>query len=185
MANTATWVDEPYAALLAKHANRDLDMDFTVTGNRTDLARLRQSPICLAVEQWSYGFGVKKKGTAVTVLSASTGDWKGGLMVSWAFFDKNGRYAGPEHRPPDVIVMLTKHSVIRMFERLRTNDMVDVARLVRTFCNSSKWVDTGDGNIKVVTPEGTFYGVAGLSWEEREQTAVPCLTVKTFIANKK
>ena len=201
MENTASWVDEKYAALLSKqHRNNISNL---VTGSHINydtvcktIREIRKTPNFLyEISYNETGFGVNKKTiTGVFFLAHSPLDDSIGVYL--VYYNSKGklltyntgrglRYQGKVVSVTRTIV-LSKHAHIRLFERLRTNSKEDVVRILSELADIDPPYENGK-----ITKEGTLYleGVGRFELGLYDGAAVGhkgiCWVVKTFIAEKK
>ena len=187
--NTATWVDERYGALLAKQANRKLSHSgLEVDGSKSDIKQARAKLNVIASEPWEYGFGVKKVGTCLTTLHAvhhaSVGFNQSGLQLDWHYFDHKGRHITHTdgRRPVLIAFILTLHAVTRLFQRLRSNDINDIAAVVAKLRDAPGVGDNLE-DFTLETTDGLFHCKSVLARNQYGQP-VFVVTVKTFVGHK-
>jgi hypothetical protein len=152
--NTTTWVDEDYASLLAKQLfNKVKSAD---SGDFIRLKKIRTNICYISEEPCRLKSG--QPGTKVWALDYSK-HRDGWMFISPFFFDAAGKPAMLNFSPPDPIY-LSPHSVMRIYQRLRSNSATDFKCLVDKLAilGSPKDHSLGD-EFEVTVPGGRFYVV--------------------------
>ncbi len=123
--NTTSWVDEGYSQRLARQAVEGVrPADESAGKTLLTLASIRRSPLYLAERPGKVGFGMKR-GTRVWHVDGA--DTFAGMGIYSLDYDQHGKaMLRSMFSPPSVVI--TRHALQRLFQRLRTNSFDEVAR---------------------------------------------------------
>lgn len=124
--NTTRWVDERYGKQLAHQTVRDLSpkkydrRDWILT-----LQAARAAPHYLAEKEVKVGYGVRKKRTRIWHVDTMTSS--SGLGIFHADYKPDGS-VDPKSLTYPPVILITRHALERLYQRLRTNSFDEVAR---------------------------------------------------------
>lgn len=167
--NTATWVDQRYASLLARLSRETLEasshdvarylhakgrMAARIELLRTYAGWLTETPLKRV------GYGVSRPGTRVWMIGGATDKNVLGLSISSADFNRHGRLIRPKSKG---LALVTRHAMTRLFERLRTNALDEVIKIGLVPLTEMQLPEVlGDEATIRIPGVGRFEAVAGM-----------------------
>ena len=192
MKNTASWVDEKYGKLLAKHHINDLagkteGVDYTSRSikeaRKTDNYLFERKAI-------STGFGIKTtiiRGYFLDIINSGP---RSGAAITYMEYTENGKcilYGKKPYRHSKhfLVMRMTYHAHSRLFERLRTNSKDEV---IEVLSRMLKHIELPISNYeKDITIELPNVGRLEMTLEEEDKGYYinTWWVAKTFIAEKK
>ncbi|MGY4828347.1 hypothetical protein ACVNIS_07210 [Sphaerotilaceae bacterium SBD11-9] len=166
--NTATWVDEAYGRRLAQQMVQHLRRR-DGEGSPKRLAQMRASRLFLREQPMRIGPGMKQ-GSRVwylgpapkTIIPPADADLEflvPGLSIFTLDFDARGDLV-PRSSRALCAVQVSMHALGRAFERLRTNDMGDVRRLLLVPLSEHDAPETLAADVEFSTEAGRCPAVA-------------------------
>ena len=201
MENTATWVDEKYAALLSKQHRNNISkltagsiINYDTVCKTIQEMRKTSNYLCeIAYDE--IGFGVNKR-TVIGVFFLAHSHLDDTIGIYIAYYNSKGKlvtnntgrrlWSQAKKVTIRQIIVLSKHAHVRLFERLRTNSREDVVRILRELTD----LDPPYANGKIAE-EATFYieGVGRFELGLYDGAKIGhkglCWIAKTFIAERK